>query len=165
MNNEIPSGFRGMRWEPTDEQDVVVLFGRLLDHLPRPLAVENVRTGFPDCRATDSETGDEICIEFELKASHFVRDHSRRTEKCDWIVCWHDDLETKPKKFPQIIALDGIVERVAPALVLNRFPSTAQPIDVFRARAAGLPIPRIGRCAGNVQEALARFALGLERGI
>jgi hypothetical protein len=41
MNSELPSGFRGLRWEPTDEQDVLVLFGRLLDHLPRPLAIEN----------------------------------------------------------------------------------------------------------------------------
>jgi hypothetical protein len=92
-----------------------------------PLAIENVRTGFPDCRATDS-------------SSHFVRDDSERTEKCDWIICWRDDLETKPPKFPQVVALDDIVERVAPALVLNRFSAAARPVDVFRARAAGLPI-------------------------
>jgi hypothetical protein len=142
MNSELPPGFRGLRWEPTDEQDVVVLFGRLLDHLPRPLAIENVRTGFPDCRATDSETGEAICIEFELKSSHFVRDHSERTEKCDWIVCWRDDLDTKPPEFPQVVALDGIVAHLTPPLVLNRLSATARPVDVFRARAAGLPIPQ-----------------------
>jgi hypothetical protein len=136
MNREIPLGFRGLRWEPTDEQDVVVLFCRLLDHLPRPLAVENVRTGFPDCKATDSETGDELSIEFELKSSHFLRDHSDRTEKCDWIICWHDDLETKPWGFPQVVALDDIVERLSPGVVLNRCFSAAKPVDVFRARPA-----------------------------
>jgi hypothetical protein len=139
MSVTIPRGFRGLRWEPTDEQDVVLLFGRLLDHLPRPLAVENVRTGFPDCKATDSETGESICIEFELKASHFFRDHANRTEKCDWIVCWTDDVETKPHQSPRVVALDAIVDRIAPALILHRFsPATSQE-DAFRLRLAGLP--------------------------
>lgn len=142
MSIDIPRGFRGLRWEPTDEQDVVVLFGRLLDYLPRPLAVENVRTGFPDCKATDSETGDEICIEFELKASHFFRDHSGRSEKCDWVVCWNDDLETKPPKSPRVVALDAIVDRVMPTLILNRLSATESQLGAFRLRLAGLSVPQ-----------------------
>jgi hypothetical protein len=117
----------------------VLLFGRLLDHLPRPLAIESVRTGFPDCRATDSATGETICIEFELKASHYFRDHLRREERCDWIVCWNDDLGPGAPASPCIVALDAIVDAGAPSLILNRLPLVATPLDAFLFRLSGLP--------------------------
>src|SRR5438552_4051230 len=107
----MPTGFRGLRWEPTNEQEVVFLFGKLLNHLPRPLAIESIRTIFPDCRATDSETGEIITIEFELLASHFFRDHATRAERCQWVVCWQDDVKDKPTSCPRIVALDVLVEQ------------------------------------------------------
>ena len=57
---------RCLTWEPSNEQEVVVLFGRLLDHMPRPVAIEFVQTGFPDCKAIDVETREPLWIEFEL---------------------------------------------------------------------------------------------------
>ena len=142
MSSAIPKGFRGLRWEPTNEQEVVVLFGRLLDHLDRPLAIESVGTTFPDCKATDSETEQPICIEFELYSSHFFRDHvkrKKRPERCDWVVCWHDDLSDKPSlpEWPRIVALDQIVEHHPEALVLNRRPVHATPAEAFSFRIAG----------------------------
>ena len=109
MTEEIPSGFRALRWEPTNEQEVVMLFGRLLGYLKRHLAIEFVQTGFPDCKATDSETGDEIWIEFELYAGHFKRKprrsgaaHARRVVERQCVGLFGEDLarENKMKTAP-----------------------------------------------------------------
>ena len=141
MTEGIPSGFRALRWEPTNEQEVVMLFGRLLGYLKRPLAIEFVQRGFPDCKAADSETGDEIWIEFELYSSHFYRDHSKRSEKCDWIVCWHDDLNGAPppswsrsRTPPEIISLDKIVDTFDQKAVLIRRRPGATQEEYFRSR-------------------------------
>ncbi len=142
--HDVPFGFRGFRWEPTDEQDVVILFGRLLEHLPRPLAIENARTGFPDCKAVDTETGEVVRIEFELNASHFFRDHRGRGEGCDWIVCWHNDLDSTPDDSPTIVALDTMVDAVAPGLVLNRLPPSLTPQAAFHRRVSGLDVREQG---------------------
>ena len=141
MSSAIPRGFRGLRWEPTNEQEVVVLFGRLLDRLDRPLAIDSVGTTFPDCKATDSETGETICIEFELYSSHFFRDHAngnRRPERCDWVVCWHNDLagERSPG-WPRIVALDEILDSASGSHILNRRPANATRAEAFKFRIAG----------------------------
>lgn len=135
MNIPIPKGFRGLRWEPTNEQEVVMLFGRLLDRLDTSLAIESIGTTFPDCKATDSEDGTPVCIEFELNSSHFFRDHRKRVEKCDWVVCWHDDWDGD-RDPPRIVALD----KIAPTdLIVNRpSPSPRTQDEAFKYRIGGL---------------------------
>ena len=137
MGDVIPKGFRGLRWEPTDEQEVVLLFGRLLEYLPRPLSIEFVRTGFPDCKATDSENGDEISIEFKLKSSFFRRDYAHRAGKCQWVVCWEDDAATS-SGLPTIVSLKKIVSDHAPGLILNTLLPSRTPAETFQARTAVL---------------------------
>lgn len=129
---------RCLTWEPSNEQEVFVLFGRLLDHMPRPVAIEFVQTGFPDCKATDVETGETLWIEFELFSSHYRRDHSRRPERCDWVVCWHED-EPPPSKALGVV-LDVIVDRQPDPThyILQRRPPGASNEEYFRARLQGL---------------------------
>jgi hypothetical protein len=129
---------RCLRWEPSNEQEVVVLFGRLLDHMPRAVAIEFVQTGFPDCKAIDVETREPIWIEFELYSSHYRRDHSRRPERCNWVVCWH---ENEPRiNEPLVVALDVIVDRQPDPTdyILQRRPPGASNEEYFRTRLQGL---------------------------
>jgi hypothetical protein len=101
-----PKTFRGFVWEPSDEQEVVILFGRLLDldRLGTPLCLERARTTFPDCTAINPETGETIRIEFEYRSSSFICHRKEWNELKTahpsehwWVVCWHDDLDEKSK--------------------------------------------------------------------
>lgn len=135
----IPKGFRGLLWEPSSEQEVVMLFGQLLDHLPRQIAIDFVQTAFPDCKAVDLATGEPIWIEFELYSSHYRRDHLGRPEKCDWIVCWHNNLDSESwSGLPEIVALDKIVDSLDQLHIVNRRPPGATQEEYFRSRILGL---------------------------
>lgn len=135
----INENFRGLLWEPSDEQEVVLLFGQLLDHLPRPLAIEYVQTGFPDCKAIDMETGEPIWIEFKLYSSFYPRVYKKRLEKCDWIVCWNNDLGCQMLDGREIVALDAIVDqRPTGSYILQRRPPGATQEDYFQLRVRGL---------------------------
>jgi hypothetical protein len=135
--------FRGLRWSPTSEQEVVLLFGRLLGYLPQPLTIDFVGTTFPDCKATDSETRETIWIEFELKSSHFYRDHKDRVEQCNWIVCWEDDWDGNlpalwKDRPPTIVALKDLVEKIPERQILNTRVET-DPKNLFSLRVQALP--------------------------
>jgi hypothetical protein len=148
MTIPFPPSFRGLRWAPTSEQEVVFLFGRLLDRMPSPLTIEFMGTPFPDCKATDSETDKAIWIEFELKSSHFFRDHKMCVERCDWVVCWEDDQERpfprRPRRppndpDPEIIALNKI--EVGQNLILNPTLANSDCAEQFGLRLRALPQP------------------------
>ncbi len=113
-----------------------MLFGQLLDYLERRIGIEFVQTPFPDCKAVDLDTGATVWIEFELYSSHF-RDHRHPPEKCDWIVCWHDDLDP-PSNLPEIVALDKIVDTLNERHIINRRPPGASQEQYFRFRIIGL---------------------------
>lgn len=135
----IDKEFRGLLWEPSDEQEVVMLFGQLLDYLPRPLAIEYVQTGFPDCKAVDTETGEPVWIEFKLYSSFYDRVYKKRLEKCDWIVCWSNDLEVEQLNGRAIVALDAIVDRQPTrSFILNRRPPGSSQSEYFQLRIGGL---------------------------
>jgi len=125
MGSSVENEFRSLRWDPTNEQEVVMLFGQLLDHLPRPLAIEFIHTTFPDCKAiaVDSGGAEPIWIEFELFSSHYRR-HLNRPEKCDWIICWHNDVGESPgRRWPRIVALDEIVRHLPKQYVAGPRPT------------------------------------------
>ena len=136
--------FRGLLWEPSNEQEVVLLFGRLLHLLPRPLAIEFVQTGFPDCKARDLATHEVLWIEFELHSSHYRRDHhkanSPRLEKCDWIVCWRHD-EKNVLGLPPVTALKDLIDaQPNPGeYIRNRRPPGATHEEYFHSRVRALP--------------------------
>lgn len=64
-----PRLFRGFVWQPRSEQEVVVLYGRLIERerCGASICIERVRTTLPDCTAFDAETGTRINIEFEYR--------------------------------------------------------------------------------------------------
>jgi hypothetical protein len=139
MSSAVPRTFRGLKWEPSNEQEVVVLFGRLLDKLPKPIAIEFVQTGFPDCRAINvgSEEQEPIWIEFELYSSHY-REHLNRREVCHWVVCWHNDGDGGGRT---IVALDEVVDKQPnpQEYVLNRRPRSMTDQQYFELRISDLP--------------------------
>lgn len=124
-DGEMPMGFRGFRWQPGSEMEVVCLFGVLLSELeldgePLPLVIDEVRTAFPDCLARRTDTKEEVRIEFELYSSHF-KQHRHSGKGCDYIVCWEDDYGGDFGG-PKVIELAPIVAKKRPALILNDQP-------------------------------------------
>jgi hypothetical protein len=90
---------------PQTEQEVVCLFGALvndLDEFERPLIIERVQTGFPDC--TVRAGGKLIRIEFELYGSNFNHDCAG----CDVLVCWRDDRNDWPEGFRVVQLVDVV---------------------------------------------------------
>jgi hypothetical protein len=109
-----------MRYAPSSEQEVVVLFALLLPHLPFRVEVEEVREAFPDClawRVHEDGSKTKLKIEFELYASNFIA-HGHPCDGCDYIVCWKDDLEGV-KALPPRIALEPLAEKASPPVVAS----------------------------------------------
>lgn len=102
--------------EPRTEQEVVCLFGALLDDLG--MVIELVQTPFPDCIVWKKGTDTKLLVEFELYASHFV-DHGHDPERCDMLVCWHDDVDDWPDDWPDgfVLELSEIVTTRRPELI------------------------------------------------
>ena len=138
----VPKDFRGLRWEPSNEQEVVLLFGLLIPYLPRPLAIEFIQTPFPDCKAIDIKKNEPLWIEFKLYSEEYFRVYKNRHERCDWVVCWHNDCKRAPVS-PRIIALDEIVDSLDKhhgirQYVLNRRGPGTTREQYFRQRILGL---------------------------
>jgi hypothetical protein len=55
-----------------------------------------VREEFPDALFEDIRTGEQIRVEFEGLASHFI-DHNHSPSDCDAIICWQDNLSMVDK--------------------------------------------------------------------
>ncbi len=100
--------------EPRTEQEVVCLFGALLDHLDIPLRIESVQTAFPDCTVRRLDN-DEICkVEFELYSSNFYL-HRHPLDGCAIVVCWRDDAGNLPMA---VIELAEVVKKRRPDLIV-----------------------------------------------
>jgi Homing endonuclease associated repeat len=83
-----PLDFLGLRYEPVNEQGVVLLFGMLAQDLG--YLIETVQTGFPDCEALRQiapERWQRVHIEFEFESRNY-REHGHPVTGCDVIVCW-----------------------------------------------------------------------------
>jgi hypothetical protein len=89
----------GMAFAPTYELGVVFLFGRLAAQLG--FEVELIRPQFPDCLAR--RAGKRCRIEFELWASSYA---NHPAKGADYIVCWENDWESRPKEFRHIKIID-----------------------------------------------------------
>lgn len=76
-------------YTPSNEQGVVLLFGRLHELLGFE-EILHVQTIYPDCVAI--RDGNEVCIEFEFKSSGFL-DHikNKQVQDGDICVCWEND--------------------------------------------------------------------------
>ena len=103
--------------EPRTEQEVVCLFGAMLNDLDYPLIIERVQTPFPDCTVRRTDTNERLRIEFELFGSHF-RQHGHPLDGCDVLVCWVDDLGGWPEGFT-VWELSQIVAARRPELIAN----------------------------------------------
>ncbi len=91
-----PTNFRGLRYEPVNEQGVVLLFGMLAKDLG--YLIEAVQKGFPDCEAMRQvapERWQRVHIEFEFESKNF-RDHGHPLTGCDVIVCWRHNWDDCP---------------------------------------------------------------------
>jgi hypothetical protein len=99
--------------EPRTEQEVVCLFGALLDDLDIPLRIESVQTAFPDCTVRRLDK-DELCkVEFELYSSNFYL-HRHPLDGCAIVVCWRDDAGNLPMP---VIELAKVVAKRRPDLI------------------------------------------------
>ncbi len=73
-------------------EEIVFLFARIFQVLGFE-SILSIKTTYPDCTAL--ENGQKKLIEFEPYLSNF-RDHITKKHdlsKCDFIICWKDDLE------------------------------------------------------------------------
>jgi hypothetical protein len=116
---------RGLLYEPTYENEVILLFGLLIPYLKDDFVIDQYSGSFPDCIAR--RNGEEIGIEFEVLASDFYdhgHDEHPDLAKCKLLVCWKNDLERKTiakdgKSFIivngyeiEVLALDKIVSEL-----------------------------------------------------
>jgi len=141
------NGFRGFLWEPSTEQDVVVLFGLLLNELPIAVAVSQAWTPFPDCIAikTAPDAAMQVVhVEFEYRSSSFWSHRSEWRQLALaggsagwWVVCWHDDLDNRRRQdLPglEVISLRELLVKkgrpYAEAIVLNWY--DGDPSDPIR---------------------------------
>jgi hypothetical protein len=139
FGSTVPKNFHGLLWEPSNEQEVVMLFGQLLDHLPRKIAVEFIQTPYPDCKAVDVEKVESIWIEFKLFSSDYSRPYKNALPRCDWIVCWQNDLGSDGlSSLPQIVSLKEIVDRLPQSYILNPRKNGETQEEYFRRRILGL---------------------------
>jgi hypothetical protein len=82
--------FRGFVYAPTNESDVVALFGAVAHDLGFEILAS--RSAFPDCKArrkipSRREHFVDCLIEFEYSSSDF-KTHGHPIDGCDLIVCW-----------------------------------------------------------------------------
>jgi hypothetical protein len=124
-------GFRGFIWEPESEQDVVVLFGRLVERGDIQLGLDYTWTAFPDCVAIDTSTGTTVNIEFEFRSSSFLTHvvEWRQLAAVDasarwWIVWWKDDLTERQRSGLTGIEINHIDERLEAEQKLSRIAYT-----------------------------------------
>lgn len=94
--------FRGLKYAPSYEAEVVMLFGMMLPHLESSFEIEEYNDEFPDCSA--NLNGKPVGIEFELKASNFESQKhylDPRLKNCNMLVCWENDVGQDTLKYEQ----------------------------------------------------------------
>lgn len=122
MNKSVsyPPNFRGLLWEPTYHDEVIMLFGILLPYFDESYAIYKCQRPFPDCFAflSSKKSNKPVRIEFEVYSRDFCRGKGHDPKKCDVIVCWKDNWPECPKNI-KVIQLYDIISRVKPKLILN----------------------------------------------
>jgi len=110
MNN-----FEGICRAPQTEQETIILFGKLSQHLK--MRIEYVGKPFPDAyiRVKEGKKWRTKAAEFELNSSEFEsHGHVKKMEKgkeWDMIICWKHDWENKLKNL-EIIELRKELEEI-----------------------------------------------------
>lgn len=100
----------GLLFEPSNEQELIYLFAKFHQDLGFPYILK-ISSDFPDAEVMNKNRESKK-IEFELCSSNFVQ-HKHDPSKCDFIVCWEDDLqEDVPENFPEIIAIKDLIENL-----------------------------------------------------
>jgi hypothetical protein len=110
---------KGLKYLPSTEEEVVLLFGFLIPHLDDDFTIVEFKTvepTFPDCIAIVN--GNKVGVEFELYSGNFfIHDHHRNPnlKDCNLIVCWANTLENSKLTFGDhvitIYELSEIVRR------------------------------------------------------
>lgn len=106
-----PMNFRGLMYEPINEQGVVFLFGIISEEMG--FNVEAIKQGFPDCegkRLVDKNRNiwERVLIEFEYESINFLQ-HGHDHSKCDVIVCWTHNWQDCPL---EVIELQSIIQKL-----------------------------------------------------
>ncbi|MEM4713832.1 MAG: hypothetical protein QXQ61_04700 [Candidatus Bathyarchaeia archaeon] len=84
-----PMSATRMLFSPVNELGVVTLFAMYHRELGFPYILK-IKSDYPDAIVID-ELGDVKLVEFELFASNFIA-HGHDPDKCDYVVCWENDL-------------------------------------------------------------------------
>lgn len=109
------NNFEGVCRAPQTEQEAIILFGKLSQHLK--MRIEYVGKPFPDAyiRVKKREKWITKAAEFELNSSDFQRHgHLKAMKKgkaCDMIICWRDDWAEKPRK-PEVVEIRKELEEI-----------------------------------------------------
>ncbi len=107
-----PINFRGLRYEPVNEQGVVFVFGMLAAELG--FKVDLIQIGFPDCLAVRKVRGggwQPVRIEFKFESRSF-RDDGQPVDGCDVIVCWRHNWADCPAQL-EVIELASVIKSLA----------------------------------------------------
>jgi len=107
----------GFLYEPSTEDEVVLLFGLLMPHIGEFLKELGLGSRLFVDEWTENPTdcviwvdGREVRVEFELYSSNSIGRHD--PEKCDLIVCWINNWENPPQNI-KILELRAVCKRIA----------------------------------------------------
>jgi len=101
-----------MRFEPSNEEEVLCLTALLAAKGDLPLRIRKISKEFPDIIAdyyTPKGWKRSQRIEIEYKSENFVK-HKHNPNDCDMIICWMHNWSEHPKNL-QIIELRNFVKR------------------------------------------------------
>jgi hypothetical protein len=140
MSEAKTDGFRGLLYNPTLENEVIILFSLLIRDLKDSFAIEEYSGSFPDCFAL--RNGKRIGIEFELRASNFNHENSDNLTKCSLLVCWKNDFRNTTKRDGieflnvkgheiEIMSLDKIVAELQ-KIMPHKFIKNGDTPEVYR---------------------------------
>jgi len=104
------TNFEGILRAPRTEQEVIILFSKLSQHLK--MKIEDVSTSFPDAYVRIKKNKDWItkAAEFEKNSSKF-ESHEHDPEGCDVIICWRDDWKNRPKNL-EVVELRKVLMEI-----------------------------------------------------
>jgi len=108
------TNFEGLCRAPQTEQEVIILFSKLSQHLK--MKIESVSTRYPDAyiRIKKGKGWTTKAAEFELYSSDFeshMRDYRKDPDSCDMIICWKDNWKQKPSDL-EVVELRKELEQI-----------------------------------------------------
>jgi len=140
MAKDEVDNFKGLKYNPSLENEAVMLFSLLIPHLKDSYVIDEYSGTFPDCFAY--RNGQRVGIEFELLASNFNHENNDNLTKCSLLICWKNDERSTTKREDkeffvvkgheiEIIALDKIVARLEKDEGLKFIKNSGRP-DIYR---------------------------------